>query len=87
MGLLHSYYPLGGDIPGYVANEMPTLEILAKFTVGCVAILAVARFCIQMHNPRISLVEQSTAMWFVLSGCIHMGMEGEFHSISKEMTC
>ncbi|KAH7033514.1 3-beta-hydroxysteroid-Delta(8),Delta(7)-isomerase [Microdochium trichocladiopsis] len=84
---LHPYHPLGVAIPGYLANEMATIEILAYFVVGCTLILGstmylVRRFGVARPGAKgtsgggISNLEVATAMWFVLCGFIHIGMEG-----------
>lgn len=88
MDPLHPYHPLGVAIPGYVANEMATITILAYFAVGCSLILgatavvvhkyAVPRYTAKGRGAGISTGEVATAMWFVLCGFIHIGMEGEF---------
>lgn len=89
MDPLHPYHPLGVAIPGYVANKMATVTILAYFAVGCSLVLgatavvvrkyAVPRYAAKGREAgRISTGEVATAMWFVLCGFIHIGMEGEF---------
>lgn len=91
MDPLHPYHPLGVAIPGYVANEMATVTILAYFAVGCSLVLGatavvVLKYAVPRYaageqgrgGRRISTGEVATAMWFVLCGFIHIGMEGEF---------
>ena len=85
MDPLHPYHPLGVAIPGYVANEMATITILAYFAVGCTLILGTTAIVVRKYAvPRytegrasISNGEVATAMWFVLCGFIHIGMEGK----------
>ncbi|KAJ2900242.1 emopamil binding protein [Zalerion maritima] len=76
---LSPYYPLGVAVPGYVANDMTTLTILSYFAVGCGSILLAACFISRRVRPSLSTGELLTVMWFVLSGSIHLGMEGMSH--------
>jgi cholestenol delta-isomerase len=73
---LHPYFPLGVAIPNYVENKMHTLVILAYFAVGCGSILLLTMLVASRLNSRLPRSEIATVMWFVLSGCIHLGMEG-----------
>lgn len=72
----HPYYPLGVDIPGYVANTLSTQTILAIFSTACAGALLPALFLIRRAAPKLSTADLTTAMWFVLCGCIHLVLEG-----------
>lgn len=74
----HPYYPLGVDIPGYVANTLSTQTILAIFSTACAGALLPALFLIRRAAPKLSTADLTTAMWFVLCGCIHLVLEGNF---------
>lgn len=73
---LHPYHPLGVAIPGYMANDMATVEILAYFIVTCSVILGSTLVIVSRARANITTREIATAMWFVLCGFIHIGMEG-----------
>jgi cholestenol Delta-isomerase len=72
----HPYFPVGVNIPDYVANEMTTVEIMSMFAVGCVAILLIAYSASRKIRPNLANIDLATTLWFVLSGSIHLGMEG-----------
>ncbi|KAI1202560.1 3-beta-hydroxysteroid-Delta(8),Delta(7)-isomerase [Nemania serpens] len=73
----HPYYPLGVAIPGYVAKVLTTQAILAIFTTTCLGILIPT--CLYIRHARRDLPsgEVLTALWFVLCGFIHLGLEGK----------
>ncbi|RYP73981.1 hypothetical protein DL771_003292 [Monosporascus sp. 5C6A] len=74
----HPYYPLGVAIPDYVANTLSTPTIIAIFATACFCALLPAFFLIRRARPNISSSELATALWFVLCGCIHLVLEGNF---------
>ncbi|KPM44409.1 hypothetical protein AK830_g2101 [Neonectria ditissima] len=74
----HPYYPLGVDIPDYTANTLSTPAIFAIFATACSGALLPALVIIRRARPNISNGELATAMWFVLCGCIHLVLEGNF---------
>lgn len=73
---LHPYYPLGVVIPGYVAPSMSTLEILTKFTLTCLCILVPTGAYVYTRRRPVSRPNAIAALWFVLCGFIHLGLEG-----------
>ncbi|KAI1371092.1 emopamil binding protein [Hypoxylon crocopeplum] len=75
---LHPYYPIGVVITGYVAKTLSTLEILGIFTVTCLSILAPTLLYIRRTRPHLPSGDVLTALWFVLCGSIHLGLEGYF---------
>ncbi|RYC66049.1 hypothetical protein CHU98_g143 [Xylaria longipes] len=87
---LHPYYPLGVVIPGYVAKVLTTQEILAIFTSTCLGILVPTWLYIRHTRSDLSSSEVFTALWFVLCGSIHLGLEGYFafnaHDIASHST-
>ena len=72
----HPFYPLGIALPGYIANEMSTLRILTIFGATCAAVGLPTLLAINRTRPDLKKREVSTAMWFVLCGCIHLILEG-----------
>ncbi|KAI0186935.1 emopamil binding protein [Xylaria flabelliformis] len=87
---LHPYYPLGVAIPGYVAKILTTQEILAIFVTTCLGILIPAWVYIRHARGDLPSSEIFTALWFVLCGSIHLGLEGYFafnaHDIARQST-
>lgn len=74
---LHPYYPLGVVIADYVAPTLSTLEILAIFTVTCLSILTPTWFYLRRRDHQINGKDTAAALWFVLCGFIHLGLEGK----------
>ncbi|XHG05808.1 hypothetical protein AWENTII_009021 [Aspergillus wentii] len=74
----HPYYPPGVAIDGYLPNGWNTLALLSIFSAVCVAIFAVTSLIIGKANHRISNSDRWTVLWFVLSGCIHLVLEGHY---------
>ncbi|KAI1816771.1 3-beta-hydroxysteroid-Delta(8),Delta(7)-isomerase [Poronia punctata] len=87
---VHPYYPLGVEIPGYVAKVLSTQEILAIFSVTCTAILLPTWLYFRHARRDVSTGDALTAIWFVLCGFIHLGLEGYFafnaHSLASRST-
>ncbi|OAA62184.1 3-beta-hydroxysteroid-Delta(8),Delta(7)-isomerase [Cordyceps fumosorosea ARSEF 2679] len=74
----HSYYPPNVVIDGYVANTLSTAQILAIFTTTLTAILGSCFVLIRRARPSMPATEVATALWFVLCGVIHLGLEGHY---------
>jgi cholestenol Delta-isomerase len=74
--ILHPYYPLTADLPGYVPNALTTLQILNVFVATTLVILGSTHLVIRWTGARLSRGEEATAMWFVLCGFIHLFLEG-----------
>ncbi|KKA27920.1 hypothetical protein TD95_003806, partial [Thielaviopsis punctulata] len=68
------YYPIGVEIPHYVPNTMSTMEILLSFG-GSLALVLVPGFIVA-RRFQLSGYETWTMLWFILSGCIHLILEG-----------
>ncbi|GAP87411.1 putative emopamil binding protein [Rosellinia necatrix] len=75
---LHPYYPLGVEIPGFVAKVLTTQEILTIFTTTCLAILVPAWLYTRYTRHDLPASEVFVVLWFVLCGFIHLGLEGYF---------
>ena len=74
----HPFYPLGIALPGYIANEMSTIQILGIFAATCVSVLLPTLVAINRKRPDLPKRELWAALWFVLCGCIHLILEGLF---------
>ncbi|KAK6823570.1 hypothetical protein PG995_006312 [Apiospora arundinis] len=74
----HPFYPLGIALPGYIANEMSTIQILCISAATCGSVMLPTLLAINRKRPELPKRELSTAMWFVLCGCIHLILEGYF---------
>lgn len=66
MTTLHSYYPLGVEIPHYLANELSTPSLLAIFGTACTIVFSVTTFLAKKANPQISNSELYKTLWFAL---------------------
>jgi cholestenol delta-isomerase len=66
MTTLHSYYPLGVEIPLYIANELSTPALLAIFGAACTIVFSVTTFLAKKANPQISNPELYKTLWFAL---------------------
>ncbi|KAJ5800488.1 Emopamil-binding [Penicillium psychrosexuale] len=64
---LHSYYPVGVEIPSYVHNEWSTLTLVRS-----------AKTIATNKNPHITIAELSIVLWFTLCGSIHLILEGYY---------
>ncbi|PMB70991.1 3-beta-hydroxysteroid-Delta(8),Delta(7)-isomerase [Beauveria bassiana] len=71
----YSYYPPNVVIDGYVANTLSTTQILAIFTSTLASVLVPCFLLIRRVRPSIPISELATALWFVLCGVIHLGLE------------
>ncbi|EGX89335.1 3-beta-hydroxysteroid-Delta(8),Delta(7)-isomerase [Cordyceps militaris CM01] len=78
MAANHSYYPPNVAIDGYVANTLSTVQILAIFTTTLASILVPCFCLIRRARPSIPTADMATALWFVLCGVIHLGLEGHY---------
>lgn len=76
---MHSYYPPRVIIHGYVENTLSTPQILALFVSTLTSILLPCSMLIRRLRPAISTSQLSTALWFILCGVIHLGLEGSHH--------
>lgn len=68
------YYPLGVTIVDYVPNTMSTGEILLFFS-GTLALVLVPAFMLA-RRLQLSRYETWSMLWFILSGLIHLVLEG-----------
>ncbi|KAI2628514.1 3-beta-hydroxysteroid-Delta(8),Delta(7)-isomerase [Hypoxylon sp. NC1633] len=87
---VHPYYPVGVVISGYVAKTLSTLEILGIFTATCLSILIPTWLFIRHTRRDLAFGDGLTALWFVLCGFIHLGLEGYFafhaHDLASRST-
>lgn len=86
---IHPYYPLDIEIADYVANEWGTLTLVSIFAAVCAAVFTVTYAVVKKARPNIAVGEIWTILWFVLSGCIHLILEGYYvyhfqHLASKQ---
>ncbi|OTB16720.1 hypothetical protein K445DRAFT_317003 [Daldinia sp. EC12] len=82
---VHPYYPLGVVIAGYVAKTLSTQEILGIFTGTCVCILGPTWLSLRHARRNLSNSDVLTALWFVLCGFIHLGLEGYFALHARDL--
>lgn len=65
--LLHSYYPLGVHIPGYLPNESSVSSLIGQFALLWAAIVGIAWLIISRSRPDASIAEYLAFVWFCLS--------------------
>jgi cholestenol delta-isomerase len=75
---MNPYYPIGSEIPGYVANKSSVLELLGIFFSACIILFTATYFVAKRVQPNLNGNELITIMWFVLSGTIHIFFEGYY---------
>lgn len=63
----HPYYPLGVQLPGYLANEISVLSLICRFAVCWVAVLSIAFLIINRVRPSASRSDRLAFLWFCLS--------------------
>ncbi|OAQ98002.1 hypothetical protein LLEC1_05697 [Akanthomyces lecanii] len=78
MAANHSYYPPSVAIDGYVANTLSTVQILGIFASTLASVLLPCFLLIRRARQSLSTAETASALWFVLCGVIHLGLEGMF---------
>ncbi|KAI8959299.1 3-beta-hydroxysteroid-Delta(8),Delta(7)-isomerase [Daldinia sp. FL1419] len=81
----HPYYPLGVVIAGFVAKTLSTQEILTIFTGTCICILGPTWLYLRYARRELPLSDVLTALWFVLCGFIHLGLEGYFALHARDL--
>jgi cholestenol Delta-isomerase len=62
----HPYYPLGIDIPHYVANDTPVPILLASLAGMLGSVLLAARTLALRFNPGLTMGQLLVVCWFVL---------------------
>ncbi|KAF2102199.1 emopamil binding protein [Rhizodiscina lignyota] len=74
----HPFYPLGTSLTGYIANDWSMSAIFGVFGGCLVTLFTLTRQLNQSLNPHLSRRDQALLIWFVLSGFIHLIIEGYF---------
>lgn len=85
----HPFYPLGIALTNYVEQELSMATIFTGFGAALLSLFAATRAYAKTNNPQLSTRDQALAVWFVLSGAIHLVIEGYFslnHSRMPAMT-
>lgn len=76
----HPYSPSQIEVIGYVENDISLVELLTVFLLG-LTMLAIALWVALMRSdPRLRFWDRSIAMWFALTGTIHIVFEGYVRS-------
>lgn len=86
LGESHPYYPLGVDLPLYVANTMDAFTLVTCFGIGVVTIFATTYFLAIRSRPTISTGDLLCALWWAMCGFIHLFFEGKSTSIKLDTT-
>lgn len=64
---LHSYYPLGVNIPGYLPNESSVFSLIGQFALLWAAIVGIAWLIISRSRPDASNADHLAFVWFCFS--------------------
>lgn len=75
---VHPFYPKGLTLVGYVPKELSVLTIFGTFAACLLSIFAATRAYAKRNNPNLNPRDRNIAIWFALSGAIHLIIEGYF---------
>lgn len=67
--IVHPYYPLGVDIPGFEVNDRHFVTIVSIFLGGWAVIIAAVLILSLRISPKLSTFDRLTLTWFAL--CMH----------------
>ncbi|KAH0536602.1 hypothetical protein FGG08_006535 [Glutinoglossum americanum] len=84
----HPYYPQDSTLKGYVDNDWEVGAIFSIFGASIMATIAATRALTKSMNPKLGKKDQALAVWFVVSGAIHLVIEGYFsinHRVMPQM--
>ena len=73
----HPYIPRSLVLDGYVPQKLGWEQILGGFGVACAAVAA-ACVALCRRRPHLSAADRWLFVWFVVSGLIHLVIEGTF---------
>ncbi|QIW96350.1 hypothetical protein AMS68_001868 [Peltaster fructicola] len=74
----HPYFPLDAIIPDWEANKWSVPALLSVFFGICTALFTATYYVAKRIQPKLTVGELTTIMWFVLSGSIHLVFEGYY---------
>ncbi|KAL7752048.1 hypothetical protein RI367_002577 [Sorochytrium milnesiophthora] len=82
----HPYYPQNLDIPHYAPNELGDMAVLGSFAAVCGAVTVLAfamsgvskRGAASVRQSRMTFAQRLLFTWCILSGAIHIAIEGYF---------
>ncbi|KAI1879627.1 hypothetical protein JX265_002581 [Neoarthrinium moseri] len=74
----HPYYPLGVEIPHYVANTAPVPVLMISLGGMLGGVLLAACVLARRWNPNLTRAQLAVLCWFVLCGSLHCFFEGYF---------
>lgn len=63
----HPYYPLGIQLPEYVANEWSVMTLVTTFIGGWGVMLGLTYAFMGIAAPKLKTADKIAALWFVLS--------------------
>ncbi|KAI9776806.1 MAG: hypothetical protein M1839_009357 [Geoglossum umbratile] len=81
----HPYYPQDSNLVGYVANDWAVGPIFGVFGASIVAVVAGTRMVTKAVTPGLQRRDQLLVIWFMLSGAIHLFIEGYFSYNHRRM--
>ncbi|KAF1816690.1 Emopamil-binding protein [Eremomyces bilateralis CBS 781.70] len=84
-GIVHPYFPVESVLLGYVANDWTVKDIFGVFFGAILAVAVTTRVVSHYINPKLSVRDQWLVVWFILSGTIHIVIEGYFSLNHRNM--
>ncbi|RKP11257.1 Emopamil-binding protein [Piptocephalis cylindrospora] len=74
---IHPYYPVQLDLPHYLPSPYSMAKTLGIFSVALLIILSGA-YTLAAKRHLATTKDRIIFLWFVMSGCIHLGLEGYY---------
>ncbi|PWI69278.1 hypothetical protein PCL_00925 [Purpureocillium lilacinum] len=81
----HGYYPLGVELPHYVANESSVVSLIARFGFQWAAVLVGSYQLFGYLRPTAKSSDRLAFTWMCLTGFIHLFFEAHFVSNHKTL--
>lgn len=75
-GPVHDYYPLGVQIPHFVANESSPIALITRFGIQWAAVVGASWFLIGRLRPKAGLSDRIAFTWMCLSILSPAPLEG-----------
>ncbi|RMZ78418.1 hypothetical protein DV738_g3931, partial [Chaetothyriales sp. CBS 135597] len=72
------HYPPTIDLPGFVRNDKSVSELLIKFGGTCALLLGSTWTALSWWKDSLTPGTRAVALWFVLTGCLHIVFEGYY---------
>ncbi|KAI8869311.1 3-beta-hydroxysteroid-Delta(8),Delta(7)-isomerase [Ramicandelaber brevisporus] len=74
----HPYYPRTVQLPHFVPNDLSVASIFATLSIPTATLLVIGWYLISSRRPDLSTAGRLTFCWFLISGLIHIVLEGYY---------